>query len=1032
MPYAFPLVAVLAPVLASGLFFALTRSPFALVFAVLGPVIALASLADSALQRRRRARSESRRFAADIAEALAVIDASHAHERAEADAAHPGIRALLACQDDDGLWPTDQRSPVLVTLGRGTVASTLEVDGRRPPVGERDLATRAQLDGILQLASRLADAPVVLDARLGIGVCGPRAAAQAAARACALQVARAVSPALWDVRFDESSIWADALPHRRDGSRDPAHRGPPDDRARRRRGQRPPVERVEFVRREEGTAVGDPVGLITVAVAGRAVDLPRECRVIVHVGSGATATYSRRGSSGSSSEVRLDYAAAHEAAAYARGLLARAELEGLVVDSGLPDEVRLVFAGAPPTPLQDLASAHAPPRPTSPSTDTLRCAVGRSEAGVWNVDLVAEGPHAVIGGTTGSGKSELLISWVLAMAAAYPPTLVTFLLVDFKGGASFTAITSLPHSVGVITDLDPSAANRALTSLRAEVLFRERALSCAGARSIEERPDLHALARLVIVVDEFAALGAEFPELHQLFADLASRGRSLGIHLILCTQRPADALRETILANCTLRISLRLNSRADSVAVIGTGAAAELSRHPRGRALATVVGEEPRLVQVAISGTFDTERVLARWPAAPPARRPWCDPLPRMVPFGELPLGELPISELRSTDDPPAENPPVDGPGFDDPSAEALPVAIRVGTPLPAGLPFGLLDLPREQRRALAVYRPREHGNLLVCGGRGSGKSTAIRAIGSRVPHSLLSLLPSDAEGAWDELSRIAASLTHDSAHGAPRDGASRLLVVDDLDSLVARYAPEHQFAFVELMAGVLRDGPQRGTATVLAAQRVSSTLSGIAALCETRLLLRLPGRQDHVLLGGRGEQYDDRMPPGGGVWLGNRVQVGFVPAQVTAATALPSAIALPPGGWTAVVSPAPGGFAARLPPGGIRIMHPAAIDPLEIARMVGPVEPGPHTLIVGDPSAWQGAWALLARVRGTIPIAFDSCAVGEVRAVTGSRVLPPPLAARSRSLLVLSPSGDFVRASVPERQGGLSRESAQNNADWR
>lgn len=980
--------------LASGVLFALTRSPFALVFAVLGPVIALASLADSSLQRRRLARSEGRRFAADVAESLAAIDASHELERAEADAAHPGIRDLLTLQDDDGLWLTDHCAPVLVALGRGTVASSLEVDGHGPPAGERDPATRAQLDGILRTAHRLVDAPVVLDARLGIGVCGPRAAAQSAARACTLQVARALSPALWDVRFDEGFSWATALPHRRaaaprgdDDSRPSGHLGhtghaqgrPP----------WPPVERVDFVPREEGTIAAGQGAPITVAVADRAVDLPRECRVVVHVGWGTTATYSRRGSRGTEAEVRLEYASAHEAAEYARGLLSRAESEGLVGDSSLPDEVRLVLGGA--------SDAAAPP------ADTLRCAVGRSGSGVWHVDLVADGPHAVIGGTTGSGKSELLVSWVLAMAAAYPPALVTFLLVDFKGGASFAAVAALPHSVGVITDLDTSAADRALESLRAEVLFRERALSHSGARSIEDRHEVHRLARLVIVVDEFAALGTEFPGLHQMFADLASRGRSLGIHLILCTQRPAEALRESILANCTLRISLRLNSRADSLAVIGTGAAAELPRHPRGRALAAVVGEDPRVVQVALSDPSDPSRVRARWPGEPPVRRPWCDPLPRMVPFGELPFAHSP------------DEPPPAGAGAG-------------GVPGPAALPFGVLDLPREQRRALAVYRPREHGNLLVCGGQGSGKSAAIRALGAGVPPPALGLLPDDVEGAWDELSRVAASLTL----GAEHRERPRLLVVDDLDSLVARYGPEHQLAFIELLAGVLRDGPRHGTTAVLAVQRVASTLHGLSALCEARLLLRLPSRQDHLLLGGRGEQYDERMPPGGGVWLGSRVQVGFLPAgQTASAPARPPAITLPPGGWTAVVSAVPGEFAARLPHT-TRIVHPAALDPSEIAGAGGGQARGPHTVVVGDPSEWQGAWAVLARMRGTIPFLFDSCAPGEVRAVTGSRVLPPPLAAHSSSLVVLTPSGGFGRASLPGRSGAASRESAQNNADRR
>src|SRR5690606_38751968 len=158
----------------------------------------------------------------------------------------------------------------------------------------------------------------------------------------------------------------------------------------------------------------------------------------------------------------------------------------------------------------------------------------------------------------------------------------------------------LPHVVGIVTDLDEVAAARALRSLRAELRHRESLLAERGARSIEELADgVPALARLVIVVDEFAALTAGFPELHEVFADLAARGRSLGVHLVLCTQRPAGSVRDSVLANCTLRISLRVNNRADSIAVVGEPGAAALPRHPVGRAI-IARDEGSVLVQLAV------------------------------------------------------------------------------------------------------------------------------------------------------------------------------------------------------------------------------------------------------------------------------------------------------------------------------------------------------------------------------------------------------------------------------------------------
>src|SRR5258708_39991748 len=107
------------------------------------------------------------------------------------------------------------------------------------------------------------------------------------------------------------------------------------------------------------------------------------------------------------------------------------------------------------------------------------------------------------------------------------------------------------------------------------------------------------MARLVIVVDEFAAVVSGQPELHELFADLSARGRSLGLHLVLCTQRPSGVVRDAVLANITLRISLRVTDRADSVAVIGTDAAAALPVEPPGRAL-VVDGARVRLVQAPL------------------------------------------------------------------------------------------------------------------------------------------------------------------------------------------------------------------------------------------------------------------------------------------------------------------------------------------------------------------------------------------------------------------------------------------------
>src|SRR5690606_23108114 len=111
--------------------------------------------------------------------------------------------------------------------------------------------------------------------------------------------------------------------------------------------------------------------------------------------------------------------------------------------------------------------------PGRAARDHLAVPVGVAAHGPAFVDLVADGPHALVAGTTGSGKSELLVSWVLALAGRIPPDRVSFLLVDFKGGSAFAPLAQLPHVVGVVSDLDPASARRAVESLRAELRRRE-------------------------------------------------------------------------------------------------------------------------------------------------------------------------------------------------------------------------------------------------------------------------------------------------------------------------------------------------------------------------------------------------------------------------------------------------------------------------------------------------------------------------------------------------------------------------------
>lgn len=931
-PYSFPVLATIAPVLGSGLIWAVTQSVLALVFAFLGPVIAVASLADATVQRRRRRRRERRRFEGEVSDTLDAIAERHRTERAARDAIHRGIRGALHAPGTVG-WTASAGAALDIVVGRGETTSALQLDASAKRAREPDLS--AILDSVMRTAIRLTDAPIVVDAHNGIGICGPEPIARALARACVMQLAATASPARTFIRSSGGAAWTwlDALPHLVEVG------------ARRER-----TEFVEFVWRDTSTGVADPDSSVLVALADRADQLPGHCRAVIDSGSGRMAQLSLRGT-GAPRDVALEFASVENALEFAAALRDRAEADGLLpATSAIPNRVPFEALGLEPA--------------VAGRNDSLRCAIGSADAGPIEVDLVSDGPHAVIGGTTGSGKSELLITWVLALATRYPPSRVTFLLVDFKGGASFNAVRSLPHSVGLITDLDRSAAQRALESLRAELLFRERALVDAGARAIDDLPASAALTRLVIVVDEFAALASDFPELHALFADIAARGRSLGIHLILCTQRPADSLRDSILANCTLRASLRLNSRSDSVAVIGTGAAADLPRYPSGRALIVRAGEDPILAQIAVTDPADPLKVGRLWLDSGPVRRPWCDPLPDLIPHGEL---------------------------------EAAA----------GGIAFGRTDLPAGQRQETAVYTPSSHGNLLIQGAHGSGKTTALISLAAGAEPAAVCWIPDDIEGAWDALSAVCEAIT--TGIGQPR-----LVLLDDADSLVARLGHEHELEFLELVARVLRDGPRHETTVAIAAQRIPSNLRGATALCDSRLLLRLSSREEHLLAGGRGDQYDPRLPPGGGIWDEHRVQVGHLPAKAASSSVTPDPVRFPLGGATAIVSANPREAAARL----------AAIPSIQITMIAGRAAASArdgidvlrtaesmHAVLLGHPDDWQAAWALLGTVQGSIPMVFDGCSVSVFRSLSRSRELPPPLSATAKRVWLLPPDGVVVRA---------------------
>ena len=258
---------------------------------------------------------------------------------------------------------------------------------------------------------------------------------------------------------------------------------------------------------------------------------------------------------------------------------------------------------------------------TSPTTSRSRYTVVLGEddhGGEVSIDIVRDGPHAVVVGCTGSGKSELLLRWITEMATTVDASELNLLIVDYKGGSTSDVLAGLPHSVGVLTDLDQHTVARAAAALRCEFRDREERLRAVGARGIDECV-AGTIPRLLVVVDEVAALRAQSPDFLQELLSVAQRGRSLGIHLLLATQRP-QSLTADIVSNSDIRVALRVLNAGDSVDVVGSPVAASFPRSSPGRAAVSCSGGLPVVVNTRPSTASGT--------TGQPARSLWCAPLP--------------------------------------------------------------------------------------------------------------------------------------------------------------------------------------------------------------------------------------------------------------------------------------------------------------------------------------------------------------------------------------------------------------------
>lgn len=245
---------------------------------------------------------------------------------------------------------------------------------------------------------------------------------------------------------------------------------------------------------------------------------------------------------------------------------------------------------------------------------SLRVPLGikqKKEIVYLDVHEKADGPHGLVAGTTGSGKSELLQSYLISLAIHFSPEDVGFLIIDFKGAELAKQLGALPHLLGDISSLEGHAVQRSLRFIRAEILKRQLLLDRYDKKSLDEYIQLRKnkdsslpiLPHLVIVVDEFSELKAQQPEFMDELKSAARIGRSLGIHLILATQKPAGVVDGQIWSNSRFKLCLKVQSKEDSNEVIHSPLSAEI-REP-GRAYLQVGNNEVfELFQSAYSGAI--------------------------------------------------------------------------------------------------------------------------------------------------------------------------------------------------------------------------------------------------------------------------------------------------------------------------------------------------------------------------------------------------------------------------------------------
>jgi len=929
----FPVVSMIVPFLLGGVLCAIARSIAYLAFVALSPMMMLANLFEGRWAATRGSRSSMAGLQRELAALGEAAHAAHADEWQARNAEHPSTVSCLAAaaQQAPLLWSRRPDAPRFldIRVGAATLPSRLRFD--RPRDRRAVPAAREALDELVARYQSIGDVPAALSltGHGSIGVAGQPDTALDVARAILCQLAALHSPAevvitaFCGARSRRDWEWLKWLPHVSSahspltgrhlvaGAESGSLLGQLEDLTRARGDHQPgehgaPVAVVVLVdsstaadraRLVELSRTGPAAGIYCIWLAPRTENLPAACTAYIDVHGDRSASIGDSVTGASTAGIVADVVDPATAASFSRAMSPLTDAGAVLADdSDIPRAVSWLelhdprLADDPAAVIErwqesrSILTGPAAPTEGRRRPGALRAIVGHTAGEPHALDLRQHGPHALLGGTTGAGKSELLQTWILALAAAHSPQRVNFLLVDYKGGSAFRDCVNLPHTVGLVTDLSPHLVRRALVSLGAELSYREQLFAQKKVKDLpelEKTGDPDTPPSLVIVVDEFAALVQEVPDFVNGVVNVAQRGRSLGLHLVLATQRP----------------TLRMADEADSADVLGSPEAAHIDPGLPGRAVSKTGPGRLVPFQAAYVGGWTTsghrrpdvsieELVIGEgqdWPAPdfgattteadqgptdsarithtirrasavaqlPPPRRPWLDELALAYDLSRLPTN-------RRDDQ----------------------------------LVFGVVDQPEHQRQATAVFYPDRDGNLAIFGTGGSGKSTALRSFAvaaaltarggpcqvygldfssrglemlAELPH-VGSIIPGDERDRVNRLLRTLMSTADDRArryaavragtiteyrHLAAQPHEPRILVLlDGFSAFRQQYELLDGGKWFDAFTSLAADGRPLGIHVILTADRPTALPSRLSAAVQRRLILRLADDNEYALAG--------------------------------------------------------------------------------------------------------------------------------------------------------------------------------------